>query len=94
MRFVVIASLRRGPIEPAEVLNDQDQALAMARWDRDDAGIGEVVCWRDGLPYVDLKQTGGERQPRISERLRSALAGPRVALDESWSSRKRASGRG
>jgi hypothetical protein len=84
MRFVVIASLRRGAIEPATVLNDQDQALAMARWDRDDAGIGEVVLWRDGLPYVDLKQTGGQRQPRIS-----ALAGPRVALDDSWEPRRR-----
>jgi hypothetical protein len=82
--FVAVASLLRGPIEPAEVLNDQNQALAMRRLEQDDAGIGERVYWRDGLPFVEARQIGGDRLPRVSAELRSAINGPRVALDEDW----------
>jgi hypothetical protein len=86
--FVRIATLLRGPVEPAEVLNDQNQALAMSRWDHDDAGIGERVYWRGGAPYLDWGHAGGDRRPRVSAELRSAINGPRVSLDEDWAKRK------
>lgn len=87
-RFVKVASLLRGPIEPAEVLDDDNQERAAARFDRDDAGLGEVVLWRKGMPYLDWGEASGDRRPKVSAELRSQLNGPRVALDEDWQKRR------
>lgn len=80
-RFVVVASLRRGAIEPAEVLDDMNQERAAARWERDEEGLGEIVSWRDGQPYVG-KLPGSERMPRISPHLRASLRGHPMMLDD------------
>jgi hypothetical protein len=77
IRFVVIACSKRGAIEPPEVLDDENQQIALERYFAGARVVGEIVCWRDGAPYVaDLKNRripGRERLPRISAELRKGL---------------------
>ncbi len=91
MRFVAIASLRRGAIEPAEALNDRNQALAIARYEGDENGVGEIVVWQAGWPMVAAAGASphAERRPRVSAELRMQLSGPRIALDDEWQQRRR-----
>jgi|GEM_PF-7030214 len=81
-RFMMIASLRRGAIEPAEVLNDSDQAVAITRWEADEFGPREQVVWRKGQPYsTSRKLPESDRLPRISNELRQSLRGFPMQLD-------------
>lgn len=75
-RFLMIASIRRGAIEPAEVLDDLNQAVAFTRWEGDEFGPSERVVWRGSEPYAtEGKPPGSERLPRISRELRATLRG-------------------
>ena len=84
IRFVVIASLKRGAIEPAEILDDDGQAAAILQLEHDEglaapARYSETVYWRQGQPYVDQRGIderslpGGEKLPHITEDLRGAM---------------------
>jgi hypothetical protein len=83
LRFVVIASIRRGAIEPAEALDDENQAKASSRFEADACWLGETVVWTAGKPVIgSARHPGCERRPRISADLRAALRGRPMQLDD------------
>lgn len=87
MRFVKIASTRRGAIEPAEVLGDRNQELALVRWEADQGGMGETVVWHGEHPSIAAAGTRparAERMPVVSAELRAQLRGAPLAADEDW----------
>jgi hypothetical protein len=93
LRFVVIASLRRGAIEPAEALDDENQARACSRFDADDCWLGETVVWNAGRPVIgSVRQPGCERRPSISADLRAALRGRPMQFDDNAAEQRRRAG--
>jgi hypothetical protein len=78
IRFVAIASIRRGAIRPAEVLDYAGQAAAIYQLERDTCGeIREpgTVVWKQGRPIVDYSAGAvmGARVPRVGARVLADL---------------------
>jgi hypothetical protein len=69
IRFVAIASTTRGAIEPGEVLDQEDQQLALARLEHD--GIWEMnesVVWYGQQPVVIVGSFSAKKLPGCSRR--------------------------
>jgi hypothetical protein len=84
-RFRVIASIKRGAIEPAEILGDADQNRALFQLERDEpapAKYNATVLWNSkGQPFVDFRGTNerkhkrplGDLVPRVDPRVRADI---------------------
>jgi len=78
IRFVAISSIKRGAIEPAEVLSGLDQEMALDRFELDGQGVGEIVIWRGTEPHIaprGYKPESFELKPPTSARLLEQIRG-------------------
>jgi hypothetical protein len=75
---VAIASTKRGAIEPAEVLDGEDQYRALARLEHDGIWeMNETVVWRGKEPVVVVGRPlpGCSRRPPVSTAVLRSMCG-------------------